>query len=458
MAASGRNKDTDDARAFAKSGSVPAKYRLSGPLPPLRQLEVRQLQVKNNEAGDPDGSEMVFVLQDPDGWTNEQALVAPAAFAVASLFDGEKDAKGVAAEFKQRFNLEIAESQILSLAHEFDRSLLLASPRFEDTLRKAVLKYMTEPVRPAALAGEAYPEEPGKLLQTLEGFFTSEEGPGSLPSIERATEHRIKGMMLPKIDLQVGGGTYAQGYKALVEGTQADLFVILGGAHRRSTEVLFNVSTKDHATPWGPVKTARGLAQRLQQKAGAEPLLAEFCHRTELSIEFQTLFLEALYGQHANKSYEIVPILCGSCEPFIVNQSNPSQDDDFRRFIDGLRDELEKSNRKWCILACADLSHVGPKFSHQGTQMSTAMTERLLLPVERMDRRMLAKFEALQPDAFYFEIARTRNSRNVDAVIAGLAMLAAGEGVFTKGKLLHYDIMIELSTKSAVSFASMSFE
>lgn len=457
MSASDKKSDPEETSPALEPVKSEGQYEITGPIPPLRPMQVRQIQVKGEGEQEP-GEEMVFVLQDPDGWSKEPAVVTPGAFAVASLFDGTKTAPEVSEEFRQRFSMEVANEQVIALAQEFDQALLLASPRFEDMLRQTVLRYVMEPVRPSAFSGEAYPTDPAELMETIEGFFTGEDGPGELPPTEQAKRHRIKGMILPHIDLRVGGSTYAHGYKALIEGSRADLFVILGVAHKGGPDTLFSVSTKDHATPWGPVKTARGMARNLQQLSGAEPLLAEFAHRSEHSVEFQTIFLEALYGQRANQSYEIIPILCGSCEPFVEEQQNPVWDDGFKRFVDGLREELEKSKRRWCVLASVDLSHVGPKFDHLGNQMSTAMTERLLLPVERMDRRMLKHLEAVERDAFYFEIARTRNSRNVDAVTAGLALLTLGEGIFKKGKLLHYDIMLEKPTKSAVSFASISYE
>ena len=90
--------------------------------------------------------------------------------------------------------------------------------------------------------------------------------------------------------------------------------------------------------------------------------------------------------------------------------------------------------------------------------VATGVTDRLLLPVARADMRMLKRIESLDADSFYFEIARTKNSRHVDAVMAVLTMLAVGRKTFSKGALLHYDQMLEAATRSAVSFASLSLE
>ncbi len=420
-------------------------------LPALRALQVEQLQVKNDE-GDQD-PETVVVLKDPDGWCTEPAALSPGAFAVAALFDGKKSAADVKAVFKERYNQIIEEDQILSLAHELDKTLLLSSSKFEEKVKQVVIGYLGAQVRPAVFAGEAYPSDPHDLLKMVESFFTMPDAPGVLPEAKPASEHLVKGLIVPHIDFNIGGATYAHGYKALLEKSQADLFVVLGVAHKGSPDVLFNVSTKDQATPWGPVKTARGFSRRLQENVEAEFSIQEFAHRTEFSVEFQAVMLGGLLGQRNNQSFEIVPVLCGSVEPFLDPKKNPADDDSFKRFVGDVREELEKSNRRWCILASVDFSHVGPKFDH-----STAIDKRMLPPIERGDQRLLKPLANLDRDAFFDEIVRTKNARNVDAVMAVMALLSIGEGTFQKGELLHYAANLEAPTRSAVSFASMAFQ
>ena len=84
--------------------------------------------------------------------------------------------------------------------------------------------------------------------------------------------------------------------------------------------------------------------------------------------------------------------------------------------------------------------------------------ERLLKPIERMDLKMLKCVEKLDAERFYAEIARTQNSRHVDAVLAVLTMLSACRWMLKGGQLLHYDQMLKANSHSAVSYAAMAFE
>jgi hypothetical protein len=343
--------------------------------------------------------------------------------------------------------------QVQLLADELDRGLFLASPRFQRRLRALILDYLRMPVRPASQAGKAYPAEPDKLLRMVEGFFAAPDGPGALPPPAPAQRHTLPGLVLPHIDLRVGGATYAHGYKALLEDSQADLVVVLGVAHQGPGEGLFSVSTKDFATPLGTVRVARGMCERLQKVSDVEAPVAEYAHRGEHSVEFQAVILQALLHERLGRDFELVPILCGPVEPFLAEERSPLEDGHFKRFVETLRTELDGARRRWSVLASVDFSHVGPKFGD-----FTPVTERLLPPVRRGDERLLSRIESLDAEGFCAEIVRTHNSRHVDAAVPVLTLLALGKGLFKRARRLHYDQMLEVPTKSVVSFASLAFE
>lgn len=424
------------------------------PLFALRSVQAESVALKQ-EAGETGsgGEENVILLQDPEGFAPAHIVLSSGAYALATLFDGERTATEVSKAFAERYGQKVPPDKIQQLSGELDQALFLESPRFEAQVKQELQRYLETPLRPAMHSGVSYPADPDQLRQSVEGYFALPDGPGALGTAKPADVDALRGLMLPHIDLRVGGATYAHGYRALLERSQADLFVILGVAHQGHGDGLFNVSAKDYATPLGPVKTARGMARRLQDAAGVAPTLAEFAHKQEHSVEFQAVLMTALLGEHAGREFEIVPVLCGSVEPFLEAKEDPQRSDAFVRFVEALRNELDASKRRWCIVASVDLSHVGPKFGH-----STIMTDRLLLPVERADRRMLATVESLDPDKFYFEIMRNENSRHIDAVLALLTLLAVGKGTLQRASLLHYDQMLEAPTKSAVTFASMAFE
>jgi MEMO1 family protein len=444
------------------SGSPPIVGLAKGigdPIPALREVKAQLITLgeegQQKEAAEDAAGETVVLLEDPEGLAPKPAALSTWAYALATLFDGTRDARAVAATFNQKYNQTVEPEQALELQVELDKAMFLYSTRFEKILKKHVQGYLDKDIRPAAHAGTAYPMEPESLKETVRGFFSAPDGPGDLKLINPEMVGRtdsVRAVMIPHIDLRVGGATYAHAYKELLCNSQAEIFVILGVAHQSIGNSLYYVSQKDFSTPLGVIKTNRSLARKLQDAADSDAAEAELAHRTEHSIEFQAVLLTALV-EEMKRSIQIVPVLCGSVEPFIAEDLNPLESDSFKNFTQRLRLELDATKKKWCIICSVDLSHVGPEFGH-----STMMTDKLLPPVRRADQRLLRFAQELDAEGFISEVARTQNSRHVDAVISMLTMLQTCEGLLSEGRVLHYDQMLKKGTHSAVSFASMAFE
>lgn len=427
------------------------------PIPALRELQARMLNVgpegKSSGLG---AEETVVLLSDPEGLAPKQAALSTWAYALATLFDGLRTAREVAEEFGRKYGQPVPVEQALELQRELDKANFLYSERFEKALKKQLQTFLECDVRPAVHAGTSYPSEPKALEVTIENFFSDPDGPGALnlAAIDKTLQTGAPmGLVLPHIDLQVGGATYAHGYKHLIENSQAELIFILGIAHKTPGEGMFFVSRKDYDTPLGVLKTEKSIAARLQAAAGIKPDLAEMAHRTEHSIEFQAVLLSALLAKGLKREIQIVPVLCGFIDSYLIDDVNPFGAPEFVKFTRALRAELENCNRPWSIMCSVDLSHVGPEFGH-----STMMTEKLLPPLERADRKLLKIMESMDATGVYNEIVRTQNSRHVDAVIAVLTMLQACDGIFKTGRLLDYSQMLKNETHSAVSYASMLFQ
>lgn len=449
---------------------LPLARDIDSPIPALRGVRAQVAKLGPNgdaelgEGADELGDKTVVVLADPEGMAPEPAMLSPAAFALASLFNGRRSARQAAQALSEQVGQPISPDNVLELQRKLDEALFLYSEHFERTVRLQLRSYLDRTVRPAAHAGSAYPADPELLQQTVTEYFAGKGGPGVPWQAERAApaqgsappktaaSDKVRSLILPHIDLRAGGATYAHGYAELLRNSQAELFIILGVAHQSDGSGLYYVSLKDFATPLGPVKTARGIARRLQAAAGVEPVLAELAHRTEHSVEFQAVLLAATMA-HCNREFEIVPVLCGSVETFLAEDATPLAAQSFKKFTEALRKELEGAKRKWCVLCSVDLSHVGPEFGN-----STMITPRLLRPVERYDRKLLDIVARLDLTGFYEEIQRTQNSRHVDAVMAVLTMLQACRGLLKGGRLLQYERLLKEGSHSAVSYASMAFE
>ena len=99
--------------------------------------------------------------------------------------------------------------------------------------------------------------------------------------------------MAPHIDLRIGEEGYRKAYN-IVRNLNPELIIILGTGHSM-LEGLFSLTEKDFDTPLGPVKTDKKGVRALAQ-AGKDLLAGDdYVHRSEHSIEFQTIFVKHLF-------------------------------------------------------------------------------------------------------------------------------------------------------------------
>ncbi|MBI3625073.1 MAG: AmmeMemoRadiSam system protein B, partial [Candidatus Rokubacteria bacterium] len=117
--------------------------------------------------------------------------------------------------------------------------------------------------------------------------------------------------------------------------------------------------------------------------------------------------------------------------------------------FDALRDTVAASKRRVCLIAAADLAHVGPRFGDPGR-----VREPELARLEREDRAMLEPVAAVDARAFYESVSRDGDRRRIcglSPIYALLRCLPAG-----RGRLLRYAQWPD--PQGTVTFASLVFE
>ena len=300
--------------------------------------------------------QQVFCIQDPRGFSQKAVFLPPSLFFIVSLFDGKHSVLDIQAEYMRRYGELIYREKIEEIIDQLEAQLLLDSDRFKDTLEKEKRDFRLSQVREAALAGTSYDSDPKTLRGQIEEYFSPPDGPGK-PRMENPSG-TLKGIIAPHIDFQRGGPCYAFAHKEVREGSNADLFVILGTAHCEMKN-YFGLSLKDFRTPLGTVKTNKALIEVLSEACRWDPFEDEFVHKREHSIEFQLIFLQYLYP---GKPLEIVPILCRSFHEAIERSISPREIPQIREFIEGLKKAVRSTDREVCLIASADLSHIGLQF------------------------------------------------------------------------------------------------
>lgn len=404
--------------------------------PKLRNVDVFPAEVSGQK---------VVCLRDPLNLSAKILFIPYPVFFIVHLFDGQHSMVDIQVEYMRQFGELLYRERIQELIDQLDEHFLLDSERFRQMEREIIETFNHTPVRPMALAGEAYERDSEKLRQTIEAYFCEPEGPG-LP-IGHNESDGLVGAIAPHIDYRRGGSCYAWAHRAIQESSPADLFIILGTAHS-PTRQPFALTQKDFQTPWGPVATDRAFLAEIQAHCSFDFYEDEFVHKAEHSIELQLVFLRALW--HKKNPFQIIPVLCGSFHEAILKNISPMDLPGIARFIEALRTAIEKSKRKVCLLASADLAHVGLRFGD-----AEAPNRFTLQSLGEEDRRLLEFAQRVDAGGFYSSLLRERDQRRIcglPPIYTLLQVIGAREG-----KLLKYGQSMDPATQSVVTFASLAF-
>jgi hypothetical protein len=376
------------------------------------------------------GQQMVC-LTDPEGIVEERAVLSPPAFLIACLLDGERGVEEVRAAFAEHANGQSPEAEdILRVVEHLDGNGFLLSPRFEAIRQAAVQAFRERPARPAALAGMSYPAEPDALRAFLSEQFTRKGGPGELPGPPTGSPGttKLRGLVAPHIDFERGGHAYAHSYLRLAQGAAPETVFLFGVAHA-SPLVPFILTRKDFETPLGTVQTDRDAVDRLADACAWDPFEDELVHRTEHSLEFQAVMLAHLYGP----SVRIVPVLCGAfiSEGGIAPDAEALTEVD--RFLGACRDLLRERDGRACVIAAADLAHVGKRFGDDYDIDDTVVAR-----VGERDEQDLTVLTGLNAGNWYRSVMRDENARRVCGINCIYATLKSLEGIATGAEVLSY--------------------
>jgi AmmeMemoRadiSam system protein B len=404
------------------------------PIPRLRAVEAFPVRL--------DGQELIC-LRDP-GCVAESALsVSRAAGIILALLDGTRSLADLQAEIMRRHGVLVYREELAGLIDTLDRHLFLESPRFDAERARLAEAFRRSPVRPAAHAGHAYEAEPAALGARLASFFEHPEGPGR-PAARRAT--RLAGLVAPHIDFQRGGPAYAWAYGALAEAAEADCFIVFGTAHAGLDDQTFAATRKPYATPFGTVDVDLEVLEAIAQRAPGDLFAAELAHRTEHSVEFQAVCLAFL---HRDRPIRIVPVLTSFAHECLARGVDPMQEPRIAAVLDAVRDAMTTVSRGYCLIAGADLAHVGPRF---GDPQPVSPIE--LGRIDAEDRALLARVAGGDRDGFFATVARDGDRRRICGLSPIYTLLATLPG--GRGRLLHYGQWPD--PQGTVTFASVAFE
>jgi len=353
------------------------------------------------------------------------------------LFDGQRTAREIQLEAMRRSGGQLLPlDTFLALIHQLDEALLLDGPRFR--------QFADDPVREPRCIG-CYEAEPDALRRQFRALFTHPRGPG-LPRPTKPTG-RLRAALIPHVDFQRGGVTYAWGFKNLLEQADASLFVIIGTSHYSNAR--YTLTRKDFKTPLGIARTDQAYIDRLVHYYGDglfdDELMA---HLPEHSIELEVVLLQYLY--EGVRPIRIVPLVVGSFADTVLDETSPADYPDIGRMIESLRAVEAEFAEPICYIISGDLAHLGPKFDDP-EPVSAPQLEHS----RSQDRRLLDCTEAVDAESYFRVIAEECDRRRICGLPPTYTVLEAARP--RRGELLHYDQYVHPRGHESVSFASVAF-
>lgn len=382
-------------------------------------------------------------LVDPFGVVAEPVVLPVGGFEqVVRYFDGAHSLGEIQLGVLQRTGQWLNMDELTGLVAQLEQRMVLEGPTFDAFLGE----YRAAGIRRPAMAGRSYPSSEKALRAVLDRCFHDPAGSGP-PDEDAAPDGRLRAVMSPHIDFGRGGPTYTHAYRALVEQSEADVFVILGVAHR-PCQRRFAMTYKDFETPLGLVRTDRTFVERVAAIAGESVFDDEIAHLNEHSVEFQVLFLQHLLG--GRRDFSIVPILTGSFDDLMQAGVDPIDDPEVRCFLEGLKAAEGASAGKVLYIGGVDFGHIGREFGDPDL-----IDDGTLGALRQFDESMIGAAAAVEPSSWFRTAAAVKNRWRVCGLAATYTMLhAIGPA---EGALLRYDQAVNPDRTCCVSFASMAF-
>ena len=403
--------------------------------PRLRPVEAFPVQMNNQD---------FICLRDPESFAEQPVFLNQTILFLVSRMDGNHSLRDIQADYYRSTGEILPIEDLEGLVLQLDEQRYLDGPHFSSFYQSLIREFQNSPSRPAHHAGSAYEGNCEALISQIQSFFASPDGPGNHFSPDLSNP--LRGLIAPHIDFTRGGPTYAHAYKALAEHPGADTFIVFGTCHSPMPQ-RFSITGKDYETPLGTAKTDRDFVARLSAKL-QNRYSDEFSHRGEHSIELQAVCLRYIFGD--KQDFRIIPILVGSFHDIHSEGRTAAADPEIQTVVNAVRETINETQRRVCVIAGADLAHVGRRFGD-----ASGPTEHSLREVEREDSIFLNLAAAGDAEGVFQSIAADNDRRRIcgyPPIYMALRCIDRPDG-----KLLQYRQWSDLNAGAAVTYAALAF-
>ena len=412
-----------------------------------------------------------YDVTDPSGIAAGRLTLSDAALFIVSLMNGRRRRVNIQAEYLRQRGTLLFSDELDQMIRQLDKAHFLSGPSFDAYIAELTARYRAASFRsirdrdslaaPLERIGRYFDELFARHCPSSDGAGGRVPpcGTGVLPVGTQAGSpchtgsqagslgHQIVGLVAPHLDYERGAPCYAPAYADLARRTDALRFVILGTNHFGLAPAVVG-TRKDFETAEGVVLHDAAFMRRLHERCGRDLCEFEYDHVREHSIELQVLLLRHVLG---DRPFTIAPFLCPDpCGP-AGTAAYEGRGVDLKDFANALRAEIEGDDTPTCIVAGADLSHVGRYFQDHRDLDADA-----LHAVEASDRRALDYLLADDPEGLRRCVAESGNATSICS-IGCLYVLATVLQGRARPRLLGYHQALTVEAENCVTCAAIEY-
>jgi len=381
-----------------------------------------------------------LLIRDTFRYSDRVLVIPPPLVNSLACFDGTKTDLDLQAELSRLF--DISEGGLV--AGQLIEALSQAGFLVDETyarLKEAKHRAFSEsPVREAAFAGAAYPAELRPLEEQMRGYLSY----GELGQAEAAQENVI-GIAAPHVSPAGGWQSYRAAYTALTPDLRERTFVVLGTSHYGQPD-RFGLTRKPFKTPFGTTLTNECLVAELEVQPAA--LVEDYCHAVEHSIEFQVLFLQAIYGPEVR----ILPVLCGSFGRHGGEGEFPEDNEEVKRFLGALGEIAQREKERLFWVLGVDMAHMGVRY---GDGFAARADCDEMGQVRERDEIRIARVLAADAEGFW-ELVRENGDDDLKWCGSSAIYSFMKAVPWAQGTLRRYE-QWNIDEQSVVSFGGIAF-
>lgn len=375
-----------------------------------------------------------LLMRDTFRYADATLIIPPPLLPGLACFDGVHTDLDLQTELARVLGATDLNSGATHLIEALSTAGFLEDETYAKLKQSRHLAFAESPVRKAAYAGSAYPAEIGQLRQVMQGYLEE----------SKPARRRLVGIAAPHVSPEGGWQSYRAAYQALTPDLGDHTFVVLGTSHYGQPG-KFGLTRKPFETPFGQTSVDVTLVKELEAQPAA--LVEDYCHAVEHSIEFQVVFLQAIYGPQVR----IVPVLCGSFGRSIQARGLPEADEHLNSFFLALATIAEREKHRLFWVLGVDMAHMGMRY---GDNFQAYAEQGEMIAVRERDQRRIERINAADFLGFWDLVMENGDDLKWCGASPIYTFMKAVPQA--RGTLQRYE-QWNIDERSVVTFAGISF-